>query len=125
MNGTTIPTGRDNTYSSDKVNRSYSTPRTPLVVHLDPATGMLDKTWRQINDAFPNVYLEVVPPTGGASLKSSIVEVSAASMYSVVAVVSGFKLLISRTPDGYPVDDSAITDDGGTDGGNPGDAPTK
>lgn len=131
MNGTTIPTGRDNTYSSDKVNRSYSIPRTPLVVHVNLITGVLDKTWRQINDAFPNVYLETALPvgenlSGQKGLKSSNDAVSSTSafekylitgvssrpsMYFVVAVMSDFVAFISGTPDGYPVSGSAITDD--------------
>lgn len=78
-----------------------------LVVGVDIETRTLNKTWNEINDAFPNAY--VISNLDDSVLKSQIIEVisntnvKAQDDYSIIAFVgTSFLKFSTDSANGYP-----------------------
>lgn len=67
------------------------------VLVVTETKGILDKTWQEIYDAFPNCYIL-------ANGKHIITEVSDGDYHIRFANGSGFKYLAATSADGYPTE---------------------
>ena len=75
-----------------------------LEVGIDIMTGALNKTWREINEAFPLVY--ITGETSGTSIKmiaTSLTKDAAGTCYVQAQTIEGQMMLIANNEDGYPV----------------------
>ena len=71
----------------------------PLVVTVNMETMVLDKTWQEIHDAFPNVYLYYA--TEGEYSMRLVKEVANAE--GEYAILVGDDAFVTDAPNGYPV----------------------
>ena len=90
-----------------------------LVVGVDPETYTLDKTWNEINNAFPNVYVSI---TTEDVIAKAPISVSASEGEYIVVILGGPDITVALfidSADGYPSAGGGASpiDDGGSGSG--------
>ena len=69
---------------------------------IDGEDAILNKTWQEIYDAFPNVFLSI--SEGGANIKGAILDVSQFSdAYTIRTALSFVEVFIAESADDYPI----------------------